>query len=594
MSDDDERFERDLRETLLARVPPAAPHDLRVRIAAVPDATPAGSSAGRRFRLPRLTRSRPRFQVAAALMAVAVLAAASGAWLVTRPSTGPAASPSAPVSSVVPSPAPSSAPAIGPEVDDFGLIDATHGWATSSGRLFVTADAGRTWTYAPGIDRPGLVTFVDPLHGWTATPTPGATTITIDRTSDGGRTWQSATIESATQYIFGLSFLDADHGVIALASAGPSGTMGATDAQGSTGTLWATSDGGATWTRAAKLPSSIVGQVAFVDQLHGWAFGASRLDSIDGRPAIDELLVTGDGGRTWQVARMPALPADLQAGSDAPPYATFLGTPTWVAPGEALLARIVGNGNRGETDLLLTRDDGRTWTVATTVPTGASWSFAPMTATTWLLAFSTDQPTATGLNVTTDGGRTWRPVAAGGLPDNATFGHLESADSRHLWARVDGSTPGRSDMNIPLQLYASDDGGLTWHLLSPQGGPQPTPTPCSLDSVAIGTTPSASTPWFNLFVDGVSPNAPLTIQFDTPVIGYPGMGAPDGPITVYVGPASPNGGTKLSFRPASPGVDRVTVRLEADGCSTSTVVSLTPLASTSPSTSPSPSGSGGP
>lgn len=143
------------------------------------------------------------------------------------------------------------------------------------------------------------------------------------------------------------------------------------------------------------------------------------------------------------------------------------------------------------------------------------------------------------------------------------------SDRQHGWV-LD------NDSNAPLQLYATDDGGASWRLLSPSGGPTPTPVVCSADNVVLGQEPAPAsgpaTTWFNVFASNFDPNSRLTLTFDHPVIAWPGEGAPTGPIETFTLSASDAG--KLSFRPADPGVTRIVVRMDNGTCSATTTVEL--------------------
>ena len=179
----------------------------------------------------------------------------------------------APTSSAVAS------PVVGPEVDEFGLTDAEHGWVLSGGRLYLTADGGRTWTFALDLADPRsipLITFVDAQHGWLVPfrSTEDGPAI-VQRTADGGQTWQQATIPSVYGIPGGLVFFDSGHGVLAFDGW-----------NGKSGSLWSTSDGGATWAKVASLPVAIVGAVSFSDGgKSGWALAASEPQPAGGQPA---------------------------------------------------------------------------------------------------------------------------------------------------------------------------------------------------------------------------------------------------------------------------------------------------------------------
>ena len=129
---------------------------------------------------------------------------------------------------------------------DVHFTSADVGWLTLrcggyySGALIVlrTADAGRSWHYAWGVDGclmgcDGMTRGYVPLFflagatAWRFGQGP-----TVQRTMDGGRTWSGGGPDCGTLQCNAVFFLDAVHGWMA-AGAG----------------LFATSDGGATWAR---------------------------------------------------------------------------------------------------------------------------------------------------------------------------------------------------------------------------------------------------------------------------------------------------------------------------------------------------------
>ncbi len=551
---DDERFERDLRDAILRDVPPAAPGELRGRVARIPDARSSASSRPGRHAAPAWA--------GVGVAAAVVVVLAGGLFALARPAVGPAASPatlgSPPTTATAPAPTPSAAasPVVGPEVDEYGLTDAMHGWAKSGGRLFLTADGGQTWTF---VDRPadGLVAFIDEQHGWYG---PLRSTVSgpavVERTIDGGRSWQSGgTIPSVLGVPRGLRFFDTRHGLLPFEGSA-----------GQPGSLWSTADGGASWSRVAAIPAAIVGAITFSDAETGWALAASDPNPPTGRPSTDQLYVTRDGGATWKRSLLPAPPAGWSAGLWLP---LLEATPSVFGPGQAVLAAWYGNGVSGETQLLVTDDAGASWTVAAIIPSLVPVPIDALDAKHWVAGIPGQDGTgAMRISATDDGGRTWRALAdvADG---SANYLEITFADRLHGWTLDNG--------DVSLQLYATDDGGASWRLLRPRGGPTPTPQPCSADSVVLGPMPALAsadtTPWFNVFPAHFDPNSPVTISFDTPVIAWAGQGAPTGPLGTFIAPPGADGG-KFTFRPADQGVARIIVRMDGGGCSATTTVDL--------------------
>jgi photosystem II stability/assembly factor-like uncharacterized protein len=570
MSDDD-RFERDLRATLLHGVSDSAPAELRRRVRLV--FTARGVTAPDRRRTGTVGALAATVLIGAALVGALVVAT-----LPPRSNAGPSGSPApsqnatesdGPTSPAtgVPSESPtrSATPTVGPEVDDFGLIDAEHGWAFSGDRFFMTSDGGATWRY--GFDmmiNSALVSFPDPRHGWVG-PSPVNTGV-MKRTTDGGETWQDVLVpklDGAT----GLRFFDDSHGLLAFSAWGTlAGSL-------TPGSVWSTSDGGATWTKVAEMPIAIIGQVTWAGPSVGWAKARSNPNPTIPPPAQNELYVTRDGGKTWQLTAFPSPPAGWQADDWLP----VMGSLEALGPQDALLPVWYGDGTAGDTQLLLTHDAGATWTVAADIPSLGPVDVAALDGATWLATVGGDFGGASGgapietLQMTADGGRTWAPLPY--LPYvGAVYPKLLFADRLHGWILVN-ATDGANGLPS-LQLYATADGGQTWHLLSPQGGPTPTPMVCSANNVLLGREPTPATgtvtDWFNVFPTDFEPGTTVTLTFDTPVLAWPGEGAPDGPITTF-SLKMEYSSTKLTFRPVDP-VKRVVVRVGGGGCTASTTV----------------------
>jgi photosystem II stability/assembly factor-like uncharacterized protein len=145
------------------------------------------------------------------------------------------------------------------------FVSARHGWAVGAGRILATSDGGQTWlTQYHGPARLDQVDFVDAKHGWAV----------------------------------GM------------------------------GGLLATTDGGATWT-ALPEPCPVIRSVHFATPSLGYAVAGGSDVRIDGgvpAPVADgQLLVTTDGGRSWQPA--PGAPARAQTACFSSPADGFLGTP---------------------------------------------------------------------------------------------------------------------------------------------------------------------------------------------------------------------------------------------------------------------------
>ena len=133
----------------------------------------------------------------------------------------------------------------------------------------------------PG-DQIAAHSFIDKEQGW-AVGTDGDNGSLVQRTTDGGRTWEVLYADGAGFPLTDVCFTDEIHGW----AVSSSGTL--------VGSIIATVDGGRTWVEqggAGPLES-----VDFTDALHGVVRG------LDGdSPQRPITLTTNDGGKTW-VAR---------------------------------------------------------------------------------------------------------------------------------------------------------------------------------------------------------------------------------------------------------------------------------------------------
>jgi hypothetical protein len=128
--------------------------------------------------------------------------------------------------------------------------------------------------------------MLDQQQGWIVSQGDAVDTLTIQRTQDGGATWQPASIQLPPSDWDGapvaeayLDFIDGDTGWLALRlQSGSSFSLGR---------LFATQDGGFTWGER-NLP--IGGAVHFSNAQRGW---------VTGGPGGEQRYRTEDGGFTW-------------------------------------------------------------------------------------------------------------------------------------------------------------------------------------------------------------------------------------------------------------------------------------------------------
>ncbi|MFD5618197.1 WD40/YVTN/BNR-like repeat-containing protein [Streptomyces yangpuensis] len=280
---------------------------------------------------------------------------------------------------------------------------------------------------------------------------------TVLRTRDGGRSWQDVSPPGAVAEQLELRDIEAFDARRAVAL-----SIG----EGEASRVLRTEDGGATWTETFRNPDprAFYDCLTFFDARHGLAMS----DPVDGKFRI---LATDDGGRHWRVLPGEGMPEALpgEAGFAASGQCLVSAGPrdVWLATGGGASARVLHSEDRGRTwrvaestvpagdpargvfalafrdrtrglavggdyragqaspqAAAVSSDGGRTWSGATTPPSayrsGAAWY--PYSGGTALAVGPT------GTDMTTDGGRNWRPLDAG------SFDTVDCAPDTGCWA----------------------------------------------------------------------------------------------------------------------------------------------------------------
>ena len=258
---------------------------------------------------------------------------------------------------------------------------------------------------------------------------------TVVHTRDGGAHWKRDTIP-------GAATLDLR------AIAATSDSVAHAISIGDSSRVYRTTDGGRTW----SLRWSATRKGTFLDAIRFWDArnGIAMSDPVDGKLLV---LVTGDGGESWQEIPAGRLPAALPGEGGFAASGTCLtvyGTShVWIATGGAASARVYHSPDRG-----------RTWKVHDTplragVPSAGVFSVAFRDSLHGVIAGGDyEKPTLRGRNlaVTSDGGATWT------LTDSAST----PAGYRSAVAFVPGT---RTNALLAVGLTGTDvsiDGGATW------------------------------------------------------------------------------------------------------------------------------------
>jgi len=186
------------------------------------------------------------------------------------------------------------------------LLAANVGWATNGPQLLWTSSGGAEWEditppAATGAVISGIF-FLDTSRGWVLfehgePDVPGGLQFDLASTDDAGATWTVEPLRMADWLSAGspsgggasLAFADQSQGWLTLY-----GGLSATS-QGY-GSVLATSDGGKSWEDTPGTPDSVAGPIVMVTPQFGWLVG--------GGAGNDNLYVTRDGAKTWQMVEL--------------------------------------------------------------------------------------------------------------------------------------------------------------------------------------------------------------------------------------------------------------------------------------------------
>ena len=300
----------------------------------------------------------------------------------------------------------------------------------------------------PGVGRVFFPTkMVDASTGWSwvdpASLQRGLEGSGLWRTTDGGANWTDVSPPSfpdrLTPHMDTSFVLDATHAWVAESGAGA-----AYGASLYTATF-RTTDGGKTWDEGASI-EGVSPKLFFIDQDHGWLLlppqGSSATDSTA------TLYSTNDAGLHWSFTSSAPW-TEWPASSGPPATITFSSLTTGWMSGEKLM---------------VTHDGGGTWHVQplpVTLDASGGMTpprfFDPQHGQIFAWA-SLESPVV--LLVTSDGGSTW---VAHSMPGEAPLQvAVDFVDANHGWLIAGTTAEWVAVPAVPLPLYRTDDGGLTW------------------------------------------------------------------------------------------------------------------------------------
>jgi len=342
---------------------------------------------------------------------------------------------------------------IGPAVKSGRIIDiAIHPgdrftWyvAAASGNLWKTTNAGTTWE--PIFDDQGSFSIgcvaIDPKHPLTVWVGTGENNSQrsvaygdgVYRSVDGGKHWTNVGLKGS-EHIGKIVIDPRDPDVVYVAAQGPLWTMG-----GERG-LYKTADGGKTWSRVLHIDDRTgVTDVALdprdPDVVYAAAYERHRRvwTLIDGGPGSG-LHKSTDGGKTWQKLSN-GLPKEEMG---------RIGIALSPADPDVIYALVEASGKAG--GVFRSRDAGANWEKMGDYHPSSPQYYQELVCDPVSVdrVYSMD----TFMQVTYDGGKTWRRVGVQykHVDDHALW--IDPDDTDHLIAGCDGG------------LYESFDRGATW------------------------------------------------------------------------------------------------------------------------------------
>ena len=361
-------------------------------------------------------------------------------------------------------------------VTSINMMDANVGWATGGlenvgDHVLRTSDGGTTWAdltppeeAAPSDDRKTATGFFqDAQTGWVIfSLTSGITPLqsVVWRTQDGGLSWQASQpldLTNLTEFYYPdyLQFADSRNGwVMVHVGAGMNHDYYA---------LFRSQDGGVSWSRIQDPYNDSSGTMScsktdllFTDASHGWLTG----DCHGVAPGV-QLFKSSDGGLTWETVTLvdpagsPGMFSTFDAACGAYDLFFFsnelghLGVRCSFYDQDPITYQYF---------IYTTLDGGSTW-VSSTYPGETLYFFSANTG--W--AFSTK------VQLTTDGGLTWKAVS--NISWTVKSSWTQSAEVDFISEQIGWGVARGTEQPVPLALVQTIKAGAKWAMLVPIVGP---------------------------------------------------------------------------------------------------------------------------
>jgi photosystem II stability/assembly factor-like uncharacterized protein len=192
------------------------------------------------------------------------------------------------------------------------FLDAQHGWlaaaptGASTVPLYSTRDGGLSWQQIGALPEDCVLDFVDATYGWCSElwGAGGSMPVTINRTEDGGSTWQlvSRTAVDPDPSTAGALPFGCDK---SLTFTSPNVGWASSFCSGGQPYLETSADGGARWHSVTPVPLPVAagGAGLSLPVVDGADVAVANLGGLG--PGVSGISTSSDGGRSWRNHLLP-------------------------------------------------------------------------------------------------------------------------------------------------------------------------------------------------------------------------------------------------------------------------------------------------
>lgn len=314
----------------------------------------------------------------------------------------------------------------------------------ADGRTVVSADAGRSWRALAAPRPPAKGASVATSGGALTVVALSGRTLTVQRSTDGGATWQARSHQLSAPAQAAEIAASADGRELAIAVASP----GSAGASGGYGQLLVGPAGGSLVARPAPGGADV-------------AWSGDRL-LMPGGPLRSRLYVSADRGRTWIPRGVGGAVAPEH---DVAPDVPVFGRP--VASGSGAVVPVTTRSGAHTVVTLYRTSDGTRFT-----PTGKVKLAADIGAGVGVIAsrYGSEgvivaDPSSTRLHAVVGGAE--KQLAGSGLPGPVDSLSFQDATNGLAQVTVRRCAHGKSDCSEQLRVYRTSDGGASWTRTTP-------------------------------------------------------------------------------------------------------------------------------